>query len=420
MKSLAAVIVLILAAAAPLAAQSGGNPHGPLPDGVDCTDCHTAERWTPLRKDIRFDHAKTGFALDAKHGKASCGACHGTLQFSQQGTRARECASCHTDVHTGRFGRDCASCHDAQSFMKASGSQAHARTSLPLTGAHVAVPCESCHRDASGGSFTALDTRCISCHQADYDGVELPSHTAGNFSQECTQCHATSSWHGATFDHATASNGFGLLGAHIRAMCGSCHQPGGQLRFSPPPSTQQECLACHGGEYEREHGADSGYPTTCMTCHNMDNWDAATFAHDRFPLAGAHGALACTACHAPPDNALIYPIPAGQNDCVACHRADYDRQHTGTGFSTDCTSCHTNATWRGATFNHDGEFFPIYSGKHAGKWSSCQQCHTTPGNYSVFSCTTCHTATETNNDHSQVSGYVYDSARCLSCHPRGD
>jgi hypothetical protein len=110
---------------------------------------------------------------------------------------------------------------------------------------------------------------------------------------------------------------------------------------------------------------------------------------------------------------------ASQDDCVACHQADYNAQHTGSGFPTSCKDCHTVNSWDGATFNHD-LFFPINSGSHQGKWSNCQQCHPNAADYSVFTCLTCHSRAETDPDHDQVSGYSYDSLRCLACHPRGD
>ena len=567
MRSMLLVLAFLLTCAGPGLAQTEANPHGTLPAGMDCGDCHDAKRWKVLRQDARFDHDKTSFPLREKHAATSCTSCHTTLRFTTKPEAPRACASCHTDVHAGRFGRDCASCHDSRSFNAVPGPQAHARTSMPLTGGHAAVPCESCHRDAAAGSFTALNAACASCHLPDYEGVSLPDHVAGKFPQECGQCHNSLAWQGArfehtaflltgphttasctschrpdgsglvfprpagqqdcvachradyddehagsgypttcltchrsgnswddaNFEHTTAANGFALLGAHIRATCGSCHlAPDGRLKFDPKPSTPQECAACHNADYEREH-AGSGFSNVCMTCHNMERWDDAVFKHERFPLSGAHTALPCTACHAPPNNGLIYPVPSGSNDCVACHRADYDRQHTGSNFSTNCISCHGNTTWSGATFDHAGvargfalqgkhaslpcsschapdgralfapagnndcvtchrpdydrahagsgypptcaschsqdtwtasfnhdQFFPIFSGKHAGKWSSCQQCHTVASDFRVFSCTTCHAQTKTNADHSQVSGYSYDSNRCYSCHPRGD
>jgi hypothetical protein len=75
-----------------------------------------------------------------------------------------------------------------------------------------------------------------------------------------------------------------------------------------------------------------------------------------------------------------------------------------------------------STFDHDDLFFPIYSGKHDGEWDECSDCHTEPTNYSVFSCITCHehNQSEMDNEHREVSGYVYDSDACYNCHPNGD
>ena len=63
-----------------------------------------------------------------------------------------------------------------------------------------------------------------------------------------------------------------------------------------------------------------------------------------------------------------------------------------------------------------GRYFPIYSGKHRGKWSSCSDCHITPGNYKAFECILCHehsNRTEVDSKHRGVSGYAYQSARLL-------
>jgi hypothetical protein len=218
------------------------------------------------------------------------------------------------------------------------------------------------------------------------------------------------------FDHTR----FPLTGAHTSLPCTACHVAPNNALIYPVPSGVNDCVACHRADYDRQH-TGSNFSTNCLTCHGNTVWTGATFDHGSvargFALLGKHTSLPCSSCHAPDGRTLF--SPAGNNDCVACHRADYDRQHTGSGFPTTCGSCHTQNTWTGATFNHD-QIFPIYSGKHAGKWSSCQQCHTVPGDFRVFSCTTCHTKSKTDGDHSGVSGYAYDSIRCLSCHPRGD
>ncbi|MDO9173009.1 MAG: hypothetical protein Q7W29_14380, partial [bacterium] len=71
-------------------------------------------------------------------------------------------------------------------------------------------------------------------------------------------------------------------------------------------------------------------------------------------------------------------------------------------------------------WNHD-TLFPIYSGRHDNEWNACVDCHVTPTNYAVFECIFCHehNRTETDQQHQGESGYVYQSAACFQCHPRG-
>ncbi|HET7043053.1 MAG TPA: hypothetical protein VFI13_13630, partial [Gemmatimonadales bacterium] len=114
--------------------------------------------------------------------------------------------------------------------------------------------------------------------------------------------------------------------------------------------------------------------------------------------------------------------PANQNDCVACHQTQYDQNHTGSGFPTTCLTCHNVNSWSNATFtSHDAQYFPIYSGTHAGRWSSCATCHTAPSDYLSFTCLSCHEHAQgtTDSHHTGVNGYTYTSQACYSCHPRG-
>jgi hypothetical protein len=111
---------------------------------------------------------------------------------------------------------------------------------------------------------------------------------------------------------------------------------------------------------------------------------------------------------------------------VGCHLNDYNQTtnppHASAQFPTDCQTCHTTVAWSPSTFNHDGQYFPIYSGHHAGTWTLCSECHTNNSNYAVFSCIDCHqhsNQSEVNNQHQGVSGYSYTSAACYSCHPTG-
>jgi hypothetical protein len=112
--------------------------------------------------------------------------------------------------------------------------------------------------------------------------------------------------------------------------------------------------------------------------------------------------------------------------CVSCHLADYNATtnpaHGAAMFPTTCQSCHGTTQWTGATFNHDGAYFPIYSGTHRGRWSRCSDCHISPTNHKAFECILCHehsNKTKVDADHKGEAGYAYQSIKCYACHPRG-
>lgn len=402
------------------------NPHGPLKPGVDCSDCHTSSDWKQLRPDPKFDHSReTRFALSGAHATVTCASCHLDLRFDEPKVEPTQCASCHVDVHRGNLGPDCTRCHNTDSFRDVESLSLHQRTAFPLTGAHINTPCESCHKTERAGVFSAVPRDCVACHQSALDQAAQSGVDHSGFPRDCTQCHVTLAWSGGTtFDHVTVSQGYVLEGAHAVQRCAACHStPGFNLTFSPPPSSNQDCVACHQQDYLREHGGQ-GYPTTCTDCHNPNSWDA-DFDHIAvsrgFALQGAHQAQACASCHIQPSNALKWnPAPAGNNDCVSCHLSDWQSEHAADQFPQTCTSCHTQSNWN-STFNHDATEFPINSGNHRGEWASCATCHTTPGDYKAFTCLSCHehNKTDMDNDHRGRTGYSYDSQRCYSCHSRG-
>jgi hypothetical protein len=197
--------------------------------------------------------------------------------------------------------------------------------------------------------------------------------------------------------------------------------PGYALLF-PDPAGQNDCVACHRREYDAEH-AGSGFPTTCLTCHAPNRWSGARVDHVQlsggFRLLGAHASTGCTSCHAVPGYRLLFPTPSGDQDCVACHRSDYDQEHAGSGFPLTCATCHTTQNWA-SDFDHDAQFFRIYRGPHQGEWSSCATCHTVPTNFGSFTCLTCHEHRKTEMDakHREVRNYAYESRQCYSCHQR--
>jgi len=401
-------------------------PHGDLTIEISCSACHTTESWRPTKDPLDFDHgAATGFRLDGRHGDIDCANCHLDLDFSEPKLTEGVCTTCHFDVHRGRLSPDCESCHNTTLFTLVDGPEVHLGTSFPLSGAHQQISCESCHADDVGGAFVSLSTDCFACHAEDYTESQFVDHAAANFSTDCRECHTTLAWsHSVSFDHASYAAGFTLLGRHAEIRCSSCHAAGvsGSI-FSP--SSQEDCFACHQVIYDSHHGI-SGFPTTCTLCHTNDSWVySGDFDHAAFTggyaLVGRHAELPCTSCHSPSVAGPIYS-PSSQNDCVACHQDDYDDEHGGSGFPTNCSLCHTNDSWEGATFtDHDALFFPIFSGRHQGEWSGCETCHTNPNDFSQFTCFNCHAhnRSEMDEKHREEPGYVYESNACHSCHPNG-
>ena len=162
--------------------------------------------------------------------------------------------------------------------------------------------------------------------------------------------------------------------------------------------------------------------TNCSECHTTNpGWKPATFPthNNYYVLTDAHAGIAgnCAACH----NGNYNSTP---NTCVGCHLNDYnqtnDPNHAAAQFPTTCADCHSQNAWVPANWDHDSQYFPIYSGKHKGEWNTCSDCHKNPGNYMEFTCTTsCHPQGEMNNEHQGVSGYSYTSSACYNCHPNG-
>ncbi len=382
--------------------EGGGFPR-------DCTGCHQTTTWGGGK----FDHNASNFPLTGAHQATRCQQCHKTRGY--RGTPS-QCVACHqVDYdHTtapghasARFPTDCVACHSTASWTTTFD---HDGTLFPLTGAHRTTTCTQCHGD---GVYVGKPVTCVSCHQTDFNQTTDPGHVAARFPTDCLACHTTANWN-TNFDHATTQ--FPLTGAHRSTTCAQCHGDG---VYVGKPTT---CVSCHQTDFNQTNDPNhvaAHFPTDCTACHTTTNWNA-NFNHagTQFPLTGAHTSTPCDACHG--DGVYV----GKPSTCVNCHQTDYNQaslNHPAAGFSTDCKSCHTTVTWTGATFDHDASFFPIYSGKHRGKWSTCTECHTTPNNYQSFTCLQCHehsNKASVDSDHRQVNGYQYVSTECLRCHTR--
>ena len=351
---------------------------------ADCQQCH------PRYVDLYFEPLNI-----------DCYACHSTDYNSTQ----------NPNHSSAGFSTQCQDCHDLTSSSWSTVNVVH--DFFPLVGGHSISDCFQCHEQ--GGNFTGLSTECIACHEDDYNSTEDPNHVAAGFPTNCEQCHTIMGWEPANFDHNLTE--FPLTGAHINTNCNSCHEQG----YANTPTI---CFSCHQQDYNTAvdpNHVTGIYPTECEVCHSTAAWEPAQIDHNLtgFPLTGKHIETLCQDCH-----------ESGYTNtptvCYSCHQQEYDAttnpNHIAAAFPTTCESCHTTNGWMPATFDHDGLYFPIYTGEHAGEWNQCMDCHQVPNNYSVFTCISCHehNQIEMDDKHDEVQGYIYESGACLSCHPDGD
>jgi hypothetical protein len=373
-----------------------------------CVQCHNTTTWG----DGKFDHSKTVFPLTGAHTTVQCTQCH--VGGNYVGTPT-QCSACHLATFqkttnpnhvTGGFPQTCEQCHTTATWLTSTFN--HNTTVFPLTGAHMTVACTQCH---VGGKFAGTATQCSACHLTTFQQTTNPNHVAAGFPTDCSVCHSTTNWLGASFEHSKTA--FPLTGAHIPLTCSACHANGVFVGLSTT------CVACHLPNFQKTTNPNhvtSGFPTDCQVCHNTAAWVPSVFDHSKtvFPLTGAHTTVACSNCH-------VGGRYAGTpTDCYTCHKSQYtgttSPNHVAAAFPTTCQTCHNTTAWTGAKFNHT--WFPIYSGTHAGKWTTCADCHTNSSDYSSFSCITCHThnKTSTDSNHGGVRGYAYTPTACYSCH----
>jgi hypothetical protein len=410
--ALGAVLLAALLAPRGAAAQGRASPHQNL-GSMECTDCHRTTNW----RDVSFDHRRTSFQLLGQHQIVPCAGCHDVRNF--QGA-VRACGSCHADPHRGDAGQDCERCHSETGWRQVGALEAHARTRLPDLGVHAALRCEDCHRQTGAQQFTGAVAPCIACHQRTYDATTNPQHRTLGFATRCETCHQFATWQFALFAEHDAI--FGIYsGSHAGVWrdCSTCHTNASDYRI-------YTCTTCHTqAPTDRSHNGIPGYvweSTACLGCHPNGTGGDLSFHDARFPIfSGTHASQwqTCADCHTDPSSRQVFSCMTG-----GCHpQATTDPSHQSIpGYAytaTQCYSCHPDG--RGGTFAQHDAVFPIYSGTHRNRWSSCATCHTTPGDRSVFTCmgSGCHQQAQMDDKHRNMAGYAFDPPTCLGCHPDG-
>jgi len=383
-----------------------------------CLACHPTGS-----EEGAFDHNKTNFPLTGSHTTTECAACHTN---GYEGTPT-DCNSCHNEEYNNtsnpnhinaEINTDCEQCHSTGPGWTPADFRSHDNLYFPIySGEHNGEwnTCMECHNvEGNYSIFT-----CTACHEHNQSEMDEEHNGIGGYVYEdnaCLACHPTGSGEG-NFDHNQTN--FPLTGAHNETECSACHTNG----YEGIPSV---CFECHTQDFNgstNPNHLNLGLSTNCEDCHSTEpDWQPASFDihNEYYELNGAHSTIAneCFECHSGDYNNT-------PNTCYLCHTEDYnqtnDPPHASAQFSTDCLLCHTETAWEPSTFDHDSQYFPIYSGEHRNEWNTCSECHTNAGNYTIFSCIDCHehNESEMNGEHDEVSGYIYESNACLDCHPNG-
>jgi hypothetical protein len=198
-------------------------------------------------------------------------------------------------------------------------------------------------------NYGLTSAACWNCHQTDYNGTNNPSHAAAGFPQDCSMCHSTTNWSGATFSHPTSP--LQLTGYHATMLtnnqCSQCHVGN---NYTTTPS---DCWSCHQTDFNNTTNpghAAAGFAHTCNSCHTFVDWTGAQYtAHDTkdFPIySGNHRGKwqNCTDCHTSATDYTQATLtcmsgschPKAQTDNISDHKGNSKYQYA----ATACLSCH--------------------------------------------------------------------------------
>lgn len=385
------------------------------PNGKDCVRCHLEHNgeefhlihWEPSEK--QFDHRQTGYSLEGKHSGVACEKCHipaymvpedhalikmKDLSKSYFGL-SQNCVACHKDPHKGQLGNECQRCHNFADW-KAAKQFDHSKTRYPLTGLHIQVACEKCHKpDVPGGSARYKDMKfdvCTACH--------IDPHK-GSFKQRCEECHTTAGWKrllpAFTFDHSKTK--YPLEGKHAAVSCTGCHVNGDFKK----PVAFANCADCHKPDPHKGQFESRPKKGECAECHTVNGWKPSLFGvkeHDTsgYPLRGKHMNVECAKCHIPAGKDTVYKVKYAA--CLDCHKDAHDSQFAAAPYRNRCEDCHTVLDFHRSTFTiakHRNTRYPL-TGAHAAV--SCADCHKVraggrtdkilPFHFQDMTCTACH------------------------------
>jgi hypothetical protein len=414
------------------------------PPTGDCGQCHDTVSFSASASLKPANHIPTS---------APCAQCHATpgnnkiysVTGVHQGVSA--CLSCHGPSITpttfdiaiiGWPGNN----HIPIGTLDCSGSGCHTTANVNPGGFRLgSASVSSPTLNVAGHTTVAAVTGCSTCHEtAPYLGMIAstasawgdsrptaydPRHPTAAQAPNCGSCHSTT----PTFGNNQLSGA--LPAGHIpiapptyasQPQCPTCHTTAGNFALYSVGGVHQGvtgCLACHGSTLATSYLNVSMVTTPAnhipigtldcngSGCHTTGNVNSGGFklgsANILSPTLSVvgHTTVAsvsnCAGCH---ETASFAGMVASTNTTPGDSRpnATLDSLHPTAAQAPDCVGCHTTTP----TFGGDLTAASKPAG-HIPTSAPCAQCHTTPGNYALYSAT---------GVHQGVTG-------CLACHGPG-
>ena len=438
--------------------------HTHIPSAASCDVCHKTALTSAISSGAAGTWSPGAYHANVAATANTCSTCHGGGY--KNGTTVLGTADFTPGPHILTTGStNCDDCHTSSttaSYTKwgPSTPMNHTKTSLTCTSCHSTSPSYSTSAGANGNSMMM---------QTD-DPNNTVDHT-GFTNAQCSTCHTTTSWLGATYTHIAADAG----------QCATCHNGTTAPTYttlwsghSHIPSTGS-CDVCHtatltaaissvatatwsGGKY---HAYNTPAAGTCTTCHSGTYKNGTTILSTTDFTPGPHipttGSVSCDDCHTSSytSNYTKWGPGTAMNHaktsltCTSCHSTSpsYKTSVGANGNSmmmqTDdpnnaldhigntnalCSTCHATTNWLGATYTHNsadaGNCASCHNGTAAPTYTTLWSGHTHIPNSG--SCDVCHTTTLASAISSVSTAtwaggkyHTYNTAAtgsCVTCH----
>ncbi len=262
---------------------------GSVHEGFSCTDCH---------QDLASDDAEIPHPPEL--APVDCAQCHGDVA---EGFHEN---SIHADaIETGPGARSaCSACHGNHHILPV------ADPGSPASPAHVADLCARCHGDPEGHGP-------VEQWKASIHGRAVLKWKMAEDAPTCVSCHPAHEIRPAADPDAGTSH------AKVMDTCGSCH-----------PSEERAVLrGIHGRRWKE--GVEEA--PTCVDCHGAHEVDRPD-EHTSLVYAD-HQAATCGRCHADPEFAKKFGVPADRLDTYR-HTFHGIASAWGDAQVAACSSCH--------------------------------------------------------------------------------